>query len=195
MANWLERARRELPLGAAEAAAKTAERNPTAVTAVQELYEAENSQASIGSNGSAPAAVFQETGTVIPLAAAEERAIRAWLAHIEETDDAIIVHVLNQCRNDAEARDYFVRRASEVPRLDATADDRRRCDRCANLTDRGLCLAARRGEFVASGGYEPIRDLPRRCESYAPGPDDPDRRPGRERWPGLTKKGNSDANT
>jgi len=29
----------------------------------------------------------------------------------------------------------------------------------------------------------------RRCEGYAPGADDPDRRHGRERWPGLTQKG------
>ena len=33
---------------------------------------------------------------------------------------------------------------------------------------------------------EPIRDLPRRCEGYAPGATDTDWRSGRERWPGLT---------
>lgn len=195
MANWLERAKRELPLGAAGATAKADERNPTAVTAVPELREVEISRGSIGSNGSAPTAVFQETAAVISLPAGEERAICAWLAHIEETGDAIVGHVLNQCRNNAEARGYFLRRAGEEPRPDDSADDLRRCDQCANLTERGLCLAARRGEFVASRSYEPIRNLPRRCEGYAPGPDDPDRRPGRERWPGLTQKGNSDADT
>ena len=69
----------------------------------------------------------------------------------------------------------------------ATDDDRRTCEQCANLTGRGLCLAARRGDIVASRSYEPIRDLRRRCEGYAPGPDDPDRRPGTERWPGLMR--------
>ena len=58
----------------------------------------------------------------------------------------------------------------------------------ANLIAR-RCQAAKRGEIVASRNYEPIRDLPRRCEGYAPGADDPDRRHGRERWPGLIQKG------
>ncbi len=73
-------------------------------------------------------------------------------------------------------------------------DDRRTCTQCANLTGRGRCLAARRGEIVASRNYEPIRDLPRRCEGYMPGVEDADRRPGQERWPGLIWKGNDDAN-
>ena len=68
----------------------------------------------------------------------------------------------------------------------AIDDDRRTCTRCANLTERGLCLAAWRGEIVASRRYEPINDIPRRCEGYVAGADDLDRRPGRERWPGLT---------
>lgn len=72
-------------------------------------------------------------------------------------------------------------------------DDRRACEQCTNLTGRGLCLAARRGEVVASRSYEPIRDLPRRCEGYMPGVDDADRRPGLERWPGLIQKGNDHA--
>jgi hypothetical protein len=119
------------------------------------------------------------------MTADEESAIRAWLAHIEETDAAIIAIVLDQCGVDADARGYFLRQAAEVPRAVAFDDDRRRCGQCANLTGRGLCLAARRAEIVASRNYEPVRDIPRRCEGYAPGPDDPDRRPGRERWPGL----------
>lgn len=50
------------------------------------------------------------------LTAEEETAIRAWLAHIEETDTDLIAEVLNQCRTDEEARAYFLRRAAEVPR-------------------------------------------------------------------------------
>lgn len=75
----------------------------------------------------------------------------------------------------------------------ATDDDRRTCAQCANLTERGLCLAARRGDIVASRSYEPMCDLRRRCEGYVPGTMDVDRRPGRERWPGLIKKGSDDA--
>lgn len=123
-----------------------------------------------------------------PLTASEETAIRAWLALIEETDPATIAEVIGQCQRDADARDYFSgRAAAELPKPDPIPDDRRTCDQCANLIAR-RCQAARRGEIVASRNYEPIRDLPQRCEGYAPGPDDPDRRPGRERWPGLIQK-------
>lgn len=73
-------------------------------------------------------------------------------------------------------------------RVYAQLDGDRRKNRCANLTQRGLCLAAGRGEIVASRTYEPIRELPMRCEGYAPRPDDPDRRTGRERWRGLVQK-------
>ena len=125
-----------------------------------------------------------------PLTASEETAIREWLALIEETDPATIAEVIGQCQRDADARDYFTRRAAaELPKPDPFPDDRRTCDQCANLIAR-RCQAAKRGEIVASRNYEPIRDLPRRCEGYAPGADDPDRRPGRERWPALTQKGN-----
>lgn len=72
-------------------------------------------------------------------------------------------------------------------------DDRRTCEQCANLDrQRGRdgfrrCAAARRGELPAIGrrDYSPVVDRPMRCEGYAPRPDDHDRRPGRERWPGL----------
>ncbi len=124
-----------------------------------------------------------------PMTAEEERAIRAWLALIEETDPATIAEVIGQCQRDADARDYFTgRAAAELPKPDPFPDDRRTCDQCANLIAR-RCQAAKRGEIVASRNYEPIRDLPRRCEGYAPGADDPDRRHGRERWPGLIQKG------
>ena len=124
-----------------------------------------------------------------PLTASEETAIRAWLALIEETDPATIAEVIGQCQRDADARDYFTgRAAAELPKPDPFPDDRRTCDQCANLIAR-RCQAAKRGEIVASRNYEPIRDLPRRCEGYAPGAVDADRRPGGERWPGLIQKG------
>ena len=123
------------------------------------------------------------------LSAKEETAIRAWLALIEEADPATIAEVISQCQQDADVRDYFIgRAAADLPRPDPTPDDRRTCDQCANLIAR-RCQAAKRGEIVASRNFEPIRDLPQRCEGYAPGTDDPDRRHGRERWPGLIHKG------
>ena len=131
-----------------------------------------------------------------PLTASEETAIRGWLALIEETDPATIAEVIGQCQRDAEARDYFTGRAAadNLQKNEGNAafdDDRRTCDQCANLIAR-RCQAAKRGEIVASRNYEPIRDLPRRCEGYAPGVADTDRRPGRERWPGLIQKGAND---
>jgi hypothetical protein len=126
-----------------------------------------------------------------PMTADEESAIRAWLAHIEETDAAIIAVVLDQCRVDVEARGYFLRQAGEVPRPAPFDDDRRYCDQCKNLR-RDVCTIAepKTGALVvANRGYRPVREPPRRCAGYAPGPDDPDRRPGRERWPGLIQKG------
>ncbi len=139
MADWLLRARCEIAQSAGWGTANTAERNPTAATAVPDQGDVEISEASIGSNGSTTAAGSSEP---------------------EAVGD----------------------------------DDRRTCAECANLTGRGLCLAARRGEIVASRSYEPTRDLRRRCEGYMPGVDDSDRRPGQERWPRLTWKGNDDAN-
>lgn len=121
-----------------------------------------------------------------PLTTSDETAIRAWLTLIEETDPATIAEVIGQCQRDAEARDYLIgRAAAELPKPDPFPDDLRTCEQCANLIAR-RCQAAKRGEIVASRNYEPIRDLPRRCEGYSPGADDPDRRHGRERWPGLT---------
>ena len=51
-------------------------------------------------------------------------------------------------------------------------DDRRTCQQCTNLTPSGRCLAAARGElpYVASRRYEPVQDVLRRCEGYAPTP-------------------------
>jgi hypothetical protein len=58
--------------------------------------------------------------------------------------------------------------AAELPKPAPFPDDRRTCEQCANLGNR--CQAAKRGEIVASRNYEPIRDLPRRCEGYTPKP-------------------------
>lgn len=64
-------------------------------------------------------------------------------------------------------------------------DNRRRCTECGNLGERGICLAAQRGQIVASRSYSPIRDLLRRCEGFAPLPTDPDQTPGSIKWAWL----------
>lgn len=47
-----------------------------------------------------------------PMTADEETTIKAWLTRIEETDPYIIADVLDQCRNDADARDYFIKQTA-----------------------------------------------------------------------------------
>lgn len=63
---------------------------------------------------------IQKMGTAsnspTPMTADEETAIRAWLAYIQETDQDTLSEVLDQCRTDAGAREYFIGRAGEVPR-------------------------------------------------------------------------------
>lgn len=64
--------------------------------------------------------------------------------------------------------------------------DLRPCLLCRKLTPAGSCLAAWRGELRAAPDYAPTFPAqPRRCIGYAPKADDPDQRPGRERWPEL----------
>lgn len=122
-----------------------------------------------------------------PLSAGEEAVIRAWLALIEETDTATVAAVIDQSQRDAEARAYFLRRAhAALPKAPRGTSDLRRCTDCRNLSGR-RCQAARRGEIAASRDYEPVLDLLRRCEGYAPGDGDPDKRSGAMRWPGLAR--------
>ncbi len=66
-------------------------------------------------------------------------------------------------------------------------DDRIHCTDCSWLSMSGVCRAAgpKHKPVVANRGYQPVRDLPRRCEGFAPYADNPDQRRGLERWPGL----------
>ncbi|NJD06652.1 MAG: hypothetical protein FIA97_09160 [Methylococcaceae bacterium] len=81
-------------------------------------------------------------------------------------------------------------RIEQAAREAAITDDRRRCAEGANFASGGRCLAAWRGELsgMVSRRYSPAQpERLRRCEGYAPGPNDSDRRQGRERWPGLAE--------
>lgn len=100
---------------------------------------------------------------------------------LERYPDALAAEPIPERITPAEAE------AVAWPTLITTDDERRTCGQCANLARR-RCLAAWRGEIVANRDYEPVRDIPRRCEGYAPGADDPDTRQGRERWPELIQK-------
>jgi len=80
--------------------------------------------------------------------------------------------------------------SSGLPGIDSPerrGDDRRYCTECENLNDGGRCLAAVRREIVASRAFTPVRDLLRRCEGFAPMPDDPDQRHGRDKWGWLRR--------
>ena len=63
----------------------------------------------------ATVAVAEQPEPLPELTSDEESNILAWLAHIEETDPAIIAEVVDKCRNDLEARRYFLKRSEEVP--------------------------------------------------------------------------------
>lgn len=65
------------------------------------------------------------------------------------------------------------------------------CRQCINLSARGNCLAAPRGESFGPGivmvrDYAPKPDRPLRCLPYRPRPNDADQRTGAERWPFLS---------
>lgn len=64
--------------------------------------------------------------------------------------------------------------------------DLRPCLWCRNLTRSGRCLAAWRGDLRAARDWDPtFPGQPSRCIGYLPPHDDPDQRPGHERWPEL----------
>jgi len=72
-------------------------------------------------------------------------------------------------------------------------DERRTCRQCANLNNRGQCLAAWRGEakswpWFAPQTYHPVADLPQCCPSLRPLAADADQRTGAARWPNLARE-------
>ncbi len=96
----------------------------------------------------------------------QEAAIRAWLAQIGETDETTIDEVVTRCRNDSDARAYYLGRARHATADDL--DDRRSCHQCSNLRA-GACTAAKPGAIVsATRGYRPAApEMLRRCGGYA----------------------------
>lgn len=58
------------------------------------------------------------------LSADGEARIRAWLAHIGEEDPATLEEVMEDCRADPEAADYFISRSAELQSTPSTAPTR-----------------------------------------------------------------------
>jgi hypothetical protein len=113
-------------------------------------------------------------GDTAHLTASEETAIRAWRWRVCLPDQVFIAHIAPDADRsevmaiypDAVSVEPLPMVEYEPAKPDPFPDDRRTCEQCANLDGR-QCQAAKRGEIVASRDYEPIRDLPRRCEGYA----------------------------
>lgn len=103
--------------------------------------------------------------------------------------DALLLSTSPAIASNGDAPDA---RCEEVPAgagiasREREGDDRRRCSECGNLGERGVCLAAYRGEIVAGRGYSPMRDILRRCEGFMPLLSDPDQRHGRDKWAWLS---------
>lgn len=82
-------------------------------------------------------------------------------------------------------------RGATAGRQEPAPADMRSCVDCASYTPSGRCLAAWRGESFGAGiatsrTWTPaLPERPQRCGAYAPGPNDHDKRTGRERWPFL----------
>ncbi|MDP2902976.1 MAG: hypothetical protein Q8N96_07670 [Methylovulum sp.] len=66
----------------------------------------------------------QATNDNLGLSQADKSNIMAWLDSIGEHDHAMIQDVLNQCRTDVTALQYFLMRSNEVPQA---LDDRHYC--------------------------------------------------------------------
>lgn len=117
----------------------------------------------------ATVAVAEKPEPLPELSPDEESNIRAWLAHIDETDPAIIAEVVEKCRNDREARRYFLERSEEVPEP-VTLNHPNTCGGCVHFEriDHPHLGHCGKGEPEAIAG---LWDTDRRyCERFLPRP-------------------------
>lgn len=123
----------------------------------------------------------KEAGEMASLAALVRSVGAAWAFTPEEVAEAL-THALAKPE---EARACFEALAAEVASMD---DDRTTCQTCAGRRFDGACRAAQRGDISGTArNYTPDPAIRRRCEAYAPKPNDPDQRTGAERWPNLNR--------
>ncbi|MEJ1391826.1 MAG: hypothetical protein RPU34_13180 [Candidatus Sedimenticola sp. (ex Thyasira tokunagai)] len=113
----------------------------------------------------ATVAVAQKQEPLPELSPDEETRLRAWLAHIEETDPAVIHEILDKCRDDMDARRYFLHRSVEVPEPTCTSHTAT-CGSCIHFEridhpNLGHCAA---GEPEAIAGLWDTRW--RHCTTY-----------------------------
>lgn len=112
----------EKPFGASRWLIHFSDRNPLEVAFSPAATHAEV----LASYPSALAAEPIEPGQRQPdtlLTDDQEAAVLAWLAAIGETDEAIIGDVLRQCRQDEDARRYFLGRAGDAVPDDGLIND------------------------------------------------------------------------
>ncbi|ADC62635.1 hypothetical protein [Allochromatium vinosum] len=124
--------------------------------------------------GSEALAKIRPAADPAPLATASYGEVVAWMDSTGETD--------------AQTRREILVSYGFDPDFQYPDSGRRTCRQCANLDADGGCRAARRGQIPNTSRfytYPPGIDAPHRCVGYLPGPDDLDKRPGRERfdWP------------
>jgi len=115
----------------------------------------------------ATVAVAEQLEPIAELSQDEESNIRAWLAYIRESDPAIIAEVVDKCRNDQEARRYFLKRSEEVPEP-VTLNHSNTCGECVNFKriDHPHLGHCAKGEPEAIAG---LWDMDRRyCERFLP---------------------------
>lgn len=127
----------------------------------------------------------------------EEAAVNHWLPTIRDHRDSILAALVG-CNDSGEtkpplhpAQAINADSPTDGDAVDAIAwddDDRRRCVHCLNIRLGGICKVAKPGGLVSAvRDYRPNPVVLHRCAGYRPCPDDPDPRPGLERWPGLNQ--------
>ena len=103
-----------------------------------------------------------------------------------------LVALLTQATNDTdpEVRRDILTGYGFDPDFQYPDSGRRTCRECTNLAADTGCRAARGGRIPNASRFYTHPDgidALHRCIGYMPGPDDPDRRPGRERFDWLLK--------
>ena len=116
----------------------------------------------------ATVAVAENPEPLPELSSDEESSILVWLAHIDETDPTIIAEVVDKCRNDLEARRYFLKRSDEVPKPDPwrVAHCSTRCGDCSHferIAHPHLGHCAKSEQEAIAGIWDTDR---RYCEQY-----------------------------
>lgn len=100
----------------------------------------------------------------VTLTQAQAETLQAWFTASCEGDAELIGAYMVKVRGSTAARDYFLELASSPG--DGLPDTRRHCRECAHL-ERGVCLAAKRGEVDGmTSECRPVDLIPRHCKAF-----------------------------